>query len=271
MALGLGRQGLVKIPTDSQFRLDVRALEAAIQADRTQGRRPIAVVGTVGTTSTTSIDPIADIADVCKKHGLWLHVDAAYAGSAAILPEYRHILDGCAFADSFVTNPHKWLLTPMDLSAFFCRRMDMLKRAFGLTPEYLKTSEGDVTNAMDCTLQLGRRFRALKFWIIVRHYGVSGLQSCIREHIRLGKLLASLVESDPRFELLAPVPFSTVCFRLRAGDAETQRLIDRVNASGKMFISHTTLEGKLAARFSVGNARSNEQHVRAAWDIIAVW
>ena len=154
------------------------ALESAIETDLREGVRPFAVVATVGTTSTTSIDPVARIAEVCEKHQLWLHVDAAYAGSAAILPELRHILDGCDRADSFVVNPHKWLLTPMDLSAFYCRRPEMLRRAFSLTPEYLKTAEGDsVTNAMDYTLQLGRRFRALKFWMIVRHYGVEGLRS----------------------------------------------------------------------------------------------
>jgi aromatic-L-amino-acid decarboxylase len=158
----------------------------------------------------------------------------------------------------------------MDFSAFYCRRPEMLKRAFGLTPEYLKTSEGDsVTNATDYALQLGRRFRALKFWMVVRHYGVEGLQAVIREHIRLAKVFAALVGSDPRFEIVAPAPFSTVCFRLKDSDAKNQALIDRVNASGKIFISHTVLNGKLTARLSIGNARSTEEHVRAAWSIIA--
>jgi aromatic-L-amino-acid decarboxylase len=269
MALGIGRRGLVKIGTDSAFRMDVHALKDAIEKDRHEGLRPFAVVATVGTTSTTSVDPVPAIADVCAKHGLWLHVDAAYAGSAAIVPELRHILDGCERADSFVTNPHKWLLTPMDLSAFFCRKPDALRRAFSLTPDYLKTAEGgSVTNAMDSTLQLGRRFRALKFWMVVRHYGVEGLQSIIREHIRLAKLFASWVEADPRFEIVAPVPFSTVCFRLKPGDSENQALIDRVNASGKLFISHTRLHGKLTARFAIGNVKSSEDHVRAAWEVI---
>jgi aromatic-L-amino-acid decarboxylase len=269
MALGIGRRGLVKIGTDAEFRMDVKALESAIEKDLREGFRPFAVVVTVGTTSTTSIDPVARIADVCQKHGLWLHVDAAYAGSSAILPEMRYILDGCDRADSFVTNPHKWLLTPMDLSAFYCRRPDMLRRAFSLTPDYLKTAEGDsVTNMQDYTLQLGRRFRALKFWMVVRHYGVEGLQAGIREHIRLGKLFASLVATDPRFEVVAPVPFSTVCFRLKSGDADNQALIDRVNASGKLFISHTRLNDKLTVRFAIGNARSSEAHVRAAWEEI---
>jgi len=270
MALGLGRRGLVHIATDAEFRMDVRALEQAIEADLRNGYRPIAVVATIGTTSTTSIDPVARIADICARFGLWLHVDAAYAGTAAIVPELRQILDGCERADSFVTNPHKWLLTPVDLSAFYCRRPDALRNAFSLTPDYLRTPEGDsVTNAMDYTLQLGRRFRAMKFWMVIRHYGVSGLQTHIREHIRLARMFASFVESDNRFELLAPVPFSTVCFRLRGGDGDTQQLIDRVNASGKVFISHTTLKGKLAARLAIGNLRSREEHVRAAWKLIA--
>ena len=270
MALGIGRRGLAKIGTDSQFRMDVDALESAIAVDLLEGVRPFAVVATVGTTSTTSIDPVARIAEVCEKHQLWLHVDAAYAGAAAILPEQRHILEGCDRADSFVVNPHKWLLTPMDLSAFYCRRPEMLRRAFSLTPEYLKTAEGDsVTNGMDYTLQLGRRFRALKFWMIVRHYGVEGIRAVIREHIRLARMFVSLVEKDSRFEVVAPAPFSTVCFRLKAGDAENQAMVDRVNATGKTFISHTILNGKLTARLAIGNGRTSEEHVRAAWAVIA--
>jgi aromatic-L-amino-acid decarboxylase len=270
MALGIGRRGLAKIRSDSEFRMEVGALESAIKSDLREGVVPFAVVATVGTTSTTSIDPVPRIADVCAKYGLWLHVDAAYAGSAAILPELRNILDGCDRADSFVVNPHKWLLTPMDLSAFYCRRPEMLRRAFSLTPEYLKSAEGDsATNTMDYTLQLGRRFRALKFWMIVRHYGVEGLRSVIREHIRLAKLFASLVQKDPRFEVVAPFQFSTVCFRLKAGDEENQAMIDRVNGTGKVFISHTSLNGKLTPRLAIGNARTSEEHIRAAWDVIA--
>ena len=269
MALGIGRRGLVKIETDTEFRMDPNALDVAIATDIREGLRPFAVVATVGTTSTTSIDPVARIADVCAKYGLWLHVDAAYAGSAAILPEMRYIMDGVDRADSFVTNPHKWLLTPMDLSAFYCRRPEMLRRAFSLTPDYLKTAEGDsVTNTQDYTLQLGRRFRSLKFWMVIRHYGVEGLRAGIREHIRLGKLFAALAASDLRFEVVAPVPFSTVCFRLKSGDMENQQLLDRVNASGKLFISHTRLNDKLTLRFAIGNARSSEAHVRAAWEEI---
>jgi aromatic-L-amino-acid decarboxylase len=269
MAIGIGRRGLAKVEADSTFRMDTAALERAIQKDLKEGRRPFCVVATVGTTSTTSIDPVPRIADVCQKYGLWLHVDAAYAGSAAIVPEMRHILEGCDRADSFVVNPHKWLLTPMDLSAFYCRRPEMLARAFGLTPEYLRTAEDSaVTNYMDYSLQLGRRFRALKFWMIIRYYGIEGLREVIREHIRLGKLFEKLAASDPRFEVAAPVHFSTVCFRLKSGDSANQALIDRVNASGKLFISHTQLNGLLTIRFAVGNMRSSEEHVREAWRLI---
>ncbi|HET9217741.1 MAG TPA: pyridoxal-dependent decarboxylase [Terriglobia bacterium] len=269
MALGIGRRGLAKIGTDSEFRMDVDALQAAIDRDLREGVRPFAVVATVGTTSTTSVDPVARIADVCAKYRLWLHVDAAYAGTAAILPELRHVLDGCDRADSFVANPHKWLLTPMDLSALYCRRPEMLKRAFNLTPDYLKTAEGEsVTNTMDYTLQLGRRFRALKLWMVVRHYGVDGLRNVIREHIRLAKVFEQLVIGDARFEVVAPVLFSTVCFRLKGTDAENQAMIDRANATGRIFISHTTLNGKLTARLAIGNARTKEEHVREAWSLI---
>jgi len=269
MAIGIGRRGLVKIPTDPVFRMDPVALDTAIRADLAGGWRPFCVVATVGTTSTTSVDPVSAIADICGKYGLWLHVDAAYAGSAAIVPEMQYILDGCDRADSLVTNPHKWLLTPVDFSAFYCARPEMLQRAFSLTADYLTTGEGSaVTNAMDYSLQLGRRFRALKFWMVIRYFGVDGLRSVIREHIRLGKLFASLVESDARFEIAAPVPFSSVCFRLKAADADNQSLIDRVNATGKAFVSQTRLNGKLTIHFTVGNLRTTEQHVRDAWRLI---
>ncbi|MBI4471597.1 MAG: amino acid decarboxylase [Acidobacteria bacterium] len=270
MAIGLGRRGIMKIGVDEKFQMNPSALEEAVNTDLSEGWRPFCVSATVGTTSTTSIDPIPRIADICEKYKLWLHVDAAYAGAAAILPEMRWILDGCERADSFVMNPHKWLFTPIDFSAFYCRRPDILKRAFSLTPEYLRTAEADkVTNYMDYGIQLGRRFRSIKFWMVVRYFGVEGLQERLREHIRLGKLFASWVEADKRFELMAPVPFSTVCFRIKADDAPNQQLIDKVNSSGKIFISHTKLHDKLTLRFTIGNLRTTEEHVRMAWDLIA--
>jgi aromatic-L-amino-acid decarboxylase len=269
MAIGIGRRGLVKIPTDAEFRMDPSALALSIQKDLNEGMRPFCVVATVGTTSTTSIDPVPAIADICERYGVWLHVDAAYAGSAAIVPEMQYILQGCDRADSLVTNPHKWMLTPVDFSAFYCRRPEMLKRAFSLTAEYLTTAEGEeVTNAMDYSLQLGRRFRALKFWMVIRYFGVDGLRDVIREHIRLGKLFASFVMADSRFELVAPVPFSSVCFRLKSSDEENEALINRVNATGRIFISHTRLNEKLTIHFTVGNVRTTEAHVDAAWKLI---
>src|SRR5215510_12261044 len=269
MAIGLGRSGIVKIGVDEKFQMNPAALEAAIKKDRDEGRRPFCVSATIGTTSTTSIDPIPSIADICEKYKLWLHVDAAYAGAAAILPELRWILDGCDRADSFVMNPHKWLFTPIDFSAFYCRRPQVLKQAFSLTPEYLQTSDpSTVTNYMDYGMQLGRRFRSLKFWMVVRYFGVEGLRDRIREHIRLGKLFASWVAADSRFEIVAPVPFSTVCFRLKGDDLANQKLMDRVNASGKIFISNTRLNNRVVLRFTVGNLRSTEEHVRMAWELI---
>lgn len=269
IALGLGRRGVVKIGVDSQFRMNPAILEAAIEKDIREGWRPFCVSATVGTTSTTSIDPIPAIAEICERHKLWLHVDAAYAGAAAILPELRFILEGCDRADSFVVNPHKWLFTPIDFSAFYCRRPEVLKQAFSVTPEYLETSEGEtVTNYMDYGIPLGRRFRSLKFWMVVRYFGVEGLQDRIREHIRLAKLFGSWVNENPEFELVAPIPFSTVCFRLKDSDDANRSLMDRANASGKIFISHTRLNDRLTLRFTVGNLRTTEEHVRAAWDVI---
>lgn len=269
LAIGLGRQGVCKIAVDDEFRMDSCALEDAIKRDINDGWRPFCVSATVGTTSTTSIDPVGAIADICQSYGLWLHVDAAYAGAAAILPEMSNILDGCERADSFVMNPHKWMFTPIDFSAFYCRRPDVLKQAFSLTPEYLKTPDGDaVTNYMDYGIQLGRRFRALKFWMVIRYFGVDGLRRRIREHIRLGQLFAKWIEESPDFELMAPPPFSTVCFRLKSDDASNQQLLDLVNASGKAFLSHTRLAGQLTLRLTVGNLRTEEKHVRSAWQLL---
>ena len=269
LAIGLGRQGVVKIGVDADFRMDPGQLEAAITRDRADGWRPFCVSATVGTTSTTSVDPVPAIADVAERHGLWLHVDAAYAGAAAILPERQDILSGCDRADSFVMNPHKWMFTPIDFSAFYCRRPDVLKRAFSLTPEYLKTSEDErVTNYMDYGIQLGRRFRALKFWMVVRYFGVEGLRQRIRNHIRMGQEFASWIEESPNFELAAPAPFSTICFRMTGSDLANERLLKRINASGTAFLSHTKLDGRFTLRFTVGNLRTTDAHVRAAWDVI---
>lgn len=271
LAIGIGRRGVRKIPVDSEFRMIPERLERMIEQDRASGWTPFCVSATVGTTSTTSVDPVDAIAGITSRFGLWLHVDAAYAGAAAVLPERRNeILAGCERADSFVVNPHKWMFTPVELSAFFTRRPDALRRAFSLVPEYLKTSEDDsVTNFMDYGIQLGRRFRALKLWMVIRYFGVEGIRARIREHIRLAQLFASWIDGDDRFERLAPAPFSTVCFRLKGTDEENVDLLDRINASGKAFLSHTRLNGRFTIRFTVGNLRTAQTHVRDAFELIA--
>ncbi len=269
LALGIGRRGIRKIPVDGEFRMDPGALQAAIERDRAEDWRPFCVCATIGTTSTTSIDPVEAIADICDRERLWLHVDAAYAGAAAVLPERSGLLAGCDRADSFVMNPHKWMFTPIDFSAFFSRRREAVKEAFSLVPEYLETAEGDaVTNYMDFGIPLGRRFRALKLWMVIRYFGVDGLRSVIREHIRLARIFADWVEADSAFELAAPVPFSTVCFRLKGTNEVNAALLDRVNSTGKAYISHTTLDDRFILRFSVGNLRTTEEHVRRAWKLI---
>jgi aromatic-L-amino-acid decarboxylase len=278
MLLGLGRESLRRIPADEEFRMRVEALDAAIAGDRTAGITPLAVVATVGTTSTTSIDPVPAIAEVCDRHGLWLHVDAAYAGVAAMVPGCEATLAGCDRADSLVVNPHKWLFTPFDLSALYTRRMDDLRAAFSLTPEYLRTTEaGAARNLMDTGIQLGRRFRALKLWMVMRDFGSDALAASLAEHMRLARLFAEWIDADPSFERLAPVPFSVVCFRARpaslAGDAAAlddlnARLLDRVNASGDVFLSHTRLNGLFTIRLAIGHLRTAELHVRRAYDLL---
>ena len=282
ITLGLGQRALRKIPADSEFRMDPRALAEAIDEDKRDGMLPFCVVATVGTTSTSSVDPVPAIVEVCEKHAMWLHVDAAYAGSAAIVPELRHILDGCERADSLVLNPHKWLFTPFDLSVLYCRHMDLLRRAFSLVPEYLRTPEQEkVRSGSDYGVQLGRRFRALKLWMIIRYFGHEGLAARIREHCRLAKLFASWIEVSPDWELMAPVPFALVCFRAcpkvegkteevqaKRLDALNEAIMHGVNATGKAFLSHTKLNDKLTLRLSIGNIRTSERHVRQVWELL---
>ncbi|HEV2799095.1 MAG TPA: aminotransferase class I/II-fold pyridoxal phosphate-dependent enzyme [Pyrinomonadaceae bacterium] len=286
IALGLGGRSLRKIPSDAEFRMDADALKRAVEEDKRDGLLPFCVVATVGTTSTTSIDPVPAVADVCERHGLWLHVDAAYAGSAAVVPELRPlVLAGCERADSLVLNPHKWLFTPFDLSVLYCRRIEVLHRAFSLVPEYLRTPAAEtegVRNGADYGVQLGRRFRSLKLWMILRYFGQDGLAARIREHCRLAGLFASWVADSPDWELLAPVPLSVVCFRARPAarqsetheeraarlDALNERLMHAVNATGALFISHTRLRNQFTLRFAVGNIRTTERHVRRAWELL---
>jgi len=282
ITLGLGQRGLRKIQTDSEFRMDTKALAAAIEEDKLNGIVPFCVVATVGTTSTSSIDPVEEIVPICEEHAMWLHVDAAYAGSAAVVPEFRDILRGCERADSLAVNPHKWLFTPFDLSVLYCRHMDLLRRAFSLVPEYLRTPEQEqVRSGSDYGVQLGRRFRALKLWMIIRYFGHEGLAARIREHCRLAKQFASWVEADPDWELLAPLPFALVCFRAcprveapneSARNARlnvlNEAIMHGVNATGKALLSHTKLNDKLTLRLSIGNIRTTEKHVRQVWDLL---
>ncbi len=275
MTLGLGQSGLRRIDADERFRLRPDALAAAVDEDRRNGVMPLAVVATVGTTAVTSVDPVPAIADVCAREGLWLHVDAAYAGAAAIVPGRGETLAGCDRADSLVVNPHKWLFTPFDLSALYCRRMDRLEEAFALTPDYLQSREpGAVRNLMDTGVQLGRRFRALKLWMILRYFGADGIRRRLAEHMRLARRFADWVDASDRFERLAPAPFSVVCFRANpaapAGDLDdlNARLLDGVNATGEVFLSHTRLDGRFALRLAVGHIRTEERHVRRAWALL---
>ena len=272
LLLGLGQKGLRKIEADAEFRMRPDRLREAIEEDKANGFVPFCVVATVGTTSTTSIDPINEIAEICEQNKLWLHVDAAYAGSAAIVPELQDCLKGCERADSVVTNPHKWLFTPFDLSILYCRHLDLLKRAFSLVPEYLKTSE-TVTNQMDYGIQLGRRFRSLKLWFVIRYFGQNGLIERIREHCRLAQLLASWIEESEDWELLAPVPFALVCFRacpktIENLDALNEKIMNDTNASGKAYISHTKLNDKFTLRVSIGNLQVEKRHIEKLWNML---
>lgn len=270
IALGIGRDFTRRIDTDEAFRMRVDLLERAIEQDLASGVRPIAVVATVGTTSTTSIDPVPDVARLCSRYGLWLHVDAAYGGAAAVVPSHRHVLAGCDQADSLVFNPHKWLLTPSDCSLLFTRRPEALKQAFSLVADYLKTDETGVVNLMDYGLALGRRFRALKLWMVVRAYGTEGLAHMLAQHIEHARWLADQIDATPGWERLAPVPFSTVCFRFAAAADDlandlNKRIADRVNASGRAFISTTSLRGRTSLRAAIGNMATGRTHVEQLW------
>jgi aromatic-L-amino-acid/L-tryptophan decarboxylase len=276
IVLGLGHEALRKIQVDDAFRMRVDGLDAAMREDEAAGIRPVAVVATVGTTSTASIDPVPAIAKICEARGVWLHVDASYAGPAAMVPEHSWIFEGVGRADSVVVNPHKWLFTPLDLSAFYCRRMDLLRAALAMTPDYLDTrSDGTVQDPKDTSIALGRRFRGLKLWMVMRYFGAAGLRARIAEHIRLARLFATWIEADQDFELLAPVSLSLVCFRATPRgvpehglDGLNAALLDRVNASGRVFLSHTRLCGRFTLRLAVGHIRTAETHVASAWRVL---
>ena len=276
ITLGLGHANVVKIPVDASFRMRPDLLARAIADDRARGFLPLACVATVGTTSTTSIDPVPEIADVCARERVWLHVDGAYGGAAAVVPEMRGVMRGVERADSLVVNPHKWLFTPVDCSALWVRHPEVLRRAFALVPDYLVTPEQDaVVNYMDYGVQLGRRFRALKLWMVIRAFGATGLAERIRAHCALAREFASWVAAEPGWEVVAPVPFSLVCFRFAGaglpaeeGDRRTEAIMHAVNATGRAYLSHTKLGGRVVLRLAIGNLRTERRHVAEAWALL---
>ena len=278
ITLGFGHDNVVHVPVDDEFRLRSDALANLIAEDRAHGRLPIAVIATVGTTGPGSIDPVPAIATVCKREKIWLHVDGAYGGAAAVVPQLQHVLAGVDRADSLVINPHKWLFTPIDCSALYTRRPDVLRRAFSLVPEYLTTTAPDeVVNYMDYGVQLGHRFRALKLWAVIRVFGALGLADRIRYHCALAREFAAWVDAAPNWRRVAPVHFSLVCFRYDPGgpdlnadktDALNAAILERVNASGEVYLSHTKLGGRYTIRLAIGNVRTEFRHVAAAWRLL---
>ncbi|MEJ2203044.1 MAG: pyridoxal-dependent decarboxylase [Gemmatimonadota bacterium] len=276
LALGLGQDGCRTIPADDAFRMRPDALAAALEEDVAAGLVPVAVVATAGTTSTTSVDPLSEIGAIARKHGAWFHVDAAYGGPAAIVPELRPLFEGWERADSIVMNPHKWLFTPVDCSALYCRRPEELVKSFSIVPEYLRTAEqGEARSLMDYGVAMGRRFRALKLWFVMRAFGRAGIVANLREHVRLAGELASQVQAAAGWKLMAPVPFSVVCFRFEpeglaaeSADELNQRILDRVNASGEAFLTHTKLNGRMTLRLAVGNLKTTSEHVNTAWALL---
>jgi aromatic-L-amino-acid decarboxylase len=269
IAVGIGQDNVRKVPVDDQYRMRVDALAEMIERDLAAGLRPCCVSATVGTTVTTSVDPVPAIADLCERHKMWLHVDAAYAGSAAVAEEFRWVFEGCERADSLVTNPHKWLLTPMDCSVFYTRRPEVLRRAFSLVPAYLQSApDPRAINLMDYGVPLGRRFRALKLWFILRSYGREGLAAAIREHVRLARVFSDHIAADARFEHVVPGRFSVVNFRYKGTDDDNLRLLERVNAAGDVFISGTFLSGRFILHLAVGNYLTTEAHIERAWELV---
>ncbi len=276
VTLGIGLDGVRKIPADNNFAMIPEKLAEAISEDRSKGHLPFCVVATIGTTSSTAVDPVDSIAEICKTEKIWLHVDSAYAGVTAMLPEMKTYFKGMERADSIVINPHKWLFVPVDFSILYTSKPEVLKNAFSLVPEYLKTSEESVINYMDYGIQLGRRFRSLKFWFVLRYFGIDGLRERLREHLRLTQLFAGWIDESNLFERLAPVYFGTVCFRAKPENITeenelnklNERLLEKVNSTGKVFIVNTRLNGKFTIRMVISGLRMEERHIKNAWEII---
>ena len=276
ITLGFGRSGIRKIPTDEAFRMVPGELRRAVEEDLEAGVRPLGVVATLGTTSTTSVDPVAAIGEIAREFDLWLHVDAAYGGPAAAVPELRPLFTGWGDADSIVVNPHKWLFTPIDCSVLYVRDPKQLRKAFCLTPEYLRTDEGETArNLMDYGVSLGRRFRSLKLWFVMRYFGAEGIRDRIRQHVEMAREVAAWVDADPDWERVAPVPFSTVVLRFAPEgrseedqDRMNRAIMDRVNESGEVFLSHTVLNGRVCLRIAIGNLRTRWEHLERCWELL---
>ncbi|MCC6588355.1 MAG: amino acid decarboxylase [Bryobacterales bacterium] len=269
ITIGIGQDNVRKIGVDAQWRMRPDLLEAAIGADINAGKHPTCIVATVGTTAVTAVDPVPAIADIAAKYQLWLHVDGAYGGAAAFVPKLRHYMDGVDRADSFVFNPHKWMLTPIDLSAFYTRHPDILKRAFALVPAYLQTTDNErALNFMDYGVQLGRRFRSLKLWFVMRAYGRQHIARMIEQQCGWAQEFAAWVSADHRFEVVAPVTYSLVCFRHRGGDEPTRRLMDDLNSSGKAFLAGTTLKGRFVLRLAIGNFQTTREDLQQVWQFV---
>jgi aromatic-L-amino-acid decarboxylase len=269
ISIGIGKDNVRNVPVDDEFRMRADVLEQLIQADLAAGLRPCCVTATVGTTSTTSVDPVPDIADICERHKIWLHIDAAYGGAAAVAPEFRWAFEGCERAQSMVMNPHKWLQVPMDCSVFYTSRPEILRRAYSIVPEYLiMPTATRAVNLMDYGVPLGRRFRALKLWFVMRSYGHEGLANLIREHVRLAQWFASQVQTDDRFEITALGRFSVVNFRFQGSDEDNKRILEEVNAAGDVFLSNTVLNGKYNLHLAVGNYQTSQRHVARAWELV---
>jgi len=271
MIAGLGHENLRLVEVDERLALRPEALAAAIARDRAAGVTPFFVCATVGTTSTGAIDPVAEIATIAGAHDLWLHVDAAAAGSAALCPEFRGIHDGLDAADSYCFNPHKWMLTNFDCDCFYVADRAALIRTLSILPEYLKnqaTASGAVFDYRDWHVPLGRRFRALKLWFVIRYYGIEGLRRHVREHVRLARLFADRVRADDRFELVVEPPLNLVCFRHVDGDEATRGVMDRLNESGRMFLTHTKIDDRLTLRLAIGATHTRQEHVERAWNMI---
>jgi aromatic-L-amino-acid/L-tryptophan decarboxylase len=268
---GLGADNVRLIEVDSSFAMRPDALARQIDQDRAAALIPAMVCATVGTTSSNAIDPVAEIARICQIHRVWLHVDAAMSGTAALCPEFRHIHAGVEYADSYCFNPHKWMFTNFDCDVFYVADRKHLIQTLSVLPEYLKnraTESGAVIDYRDWQIPLGRRFRSLKLWFVIRHYGVEGLQHHVREHVRLAQEFKKWVEADARFEVVAPAPLNLVCFRLKGEDETNQQLMDRLNRSGDLYLTHTKLDGRLTLRLCVAQTNTEERHVKRAWERI---